>query len=173
MTFSELYSTYSISKAEDSTLTLSEAEEISYNLSSESEPAFPESVRKESEKLSKTSKTYQKDLKKLYNKLEFWNILRGYRLAKTERFLRRLTSGEDVSIPLKELHSMLTYGLDEIFAGKLESYHKYFPGVFRNSDDVVIGNKTPLRASMIPDFLLELSSLLKDTNDLESVFRIH
>jgi hypothetical protein len=115
MTFSELYSSFSISKAEDSTLTLEEAVEIQKNNMNDK---YCLEIKEAVKKLRRIDTEYGTKTKKLYNKLEFYNILRTYKYAVSDEFVEKISkTGLTIEI-LSHLHSLLTEGLDEIFLDK-------------------------------------------------------
>lgn len=92
ITFSELYSAFAISKAEDSELIIAEAQEIQKesNLSQYAKKIKVAVDELDLAFVDKTNSEYIDRLKKLYNKLEFANILVTFRYVNTDIFLDKI-----------------------------------------------------------------------------------
>lgn len=171
MTFSELYSSFSISKAEDSTLTLEEAVEIQKNNMNDK---YCLEIKASVKNLNRLESTYDDKVKKFYNKLEFYNILRTYKYAVSDEFIKKITwNGLTIEI-LSQLHSLLTEWLDEIFLDKwIKNFSHYSSGKLRSSDNIRVGKNKPIQFNEITEEINKANKIFKNLNSLEDIADIH
>lgn len=176
ITFSELYSAFAISKAEDSELIIAEAQEIQKesNLSQYAKKIKVAVDELDLAFVDKTNSEYIDRLKKLYNKLEFANILVTFRYVNTDIFLDKIKKEWFTVDTIIDLHTKLTWGLDDLFKWKgLPWYWKYASWILRKEDIVQVWWYLPEKAENIIVNLNKVEELTKSINTLDNVFNIH
>lgn len=176
ITFSELYSAFAISKAEDSELIIAEAQEIQKesNLSQYALKIKLAVDSLDSTIIDTTGNEYQTQLKKLYNKLEFANILSTFRYVNTDMFLLKIKNEWFTPEIIIDLHTKLTGWLDDLFKWKgLSGYWKYASWIPRKEDIVQVWGYLPEKAENIKLNLEQVNNLTKSINSLDDVFQIH
>jgi len=167
--FNELYGSYAISKAEDSTLTLAEATQLQLNFDGLSD--YATTILQQVHDLNTMSKRYQSKLKALHDKLEFANILTVFRKINALDYIHTWEWPTDKW--LQKTHAALTRNLDEIFGDKLQGYDVYDSWNFRSRDNIVIADKYPLQATQIASALWDILEKSKKIASLEEVFELH
>lgn len=169
--FYTIYSSFAMSKAEDSTLTMKEAIEINKLHHDQYEKEISEEINK----LEIWKKDYSEQLKKLHDKLEYYNIQKTLEYSKSSDIATRIKESGITKEILKELHILLTKSLDDFFWDKKEltTYNKYYPGIFRNSNNIRIWLVYPLDFSLIDLHLEDINTLSRNIKNLDDVFYIH
>ena len=154
----ELLASYSISKAELSSLTLKEAQDV-YNLVLANSDYDFVSI-----KLKNGKKLTQKD----YDKLEYFNIAKTFRNLNQNPF-----TFEDLSPQLiLTLHQNLTQGLD-IFEKYLTEFTVYKSGSWRDNDNIRVGKYIPAHYKEIEVAVQELINWLKTNKTITAVAIFH
>lgn len=142
----ELFASFAISKAENSTLTLREAADLQALLVSDQQYDFIVS------KLNLKKQLNQKD----HDKLEFFNIVKTFRTVN-----QRIWSLDEITPKMiAKLHVDLTKGLD-IFSEHLMGFDIYKSGVWRDNDLIRVGTYEPPSFVNIPPCINELVEWLK------------
>ncbi len=167
--FNELYGSYAISKAEDSSLTLADATQLQLNFDWLSD--YATIIFKKVNELNVMSKSYQRKLKSLHDKLEFANILTVFRKINSPNYI--LNWEWPTKHRLESIHADLTRDLDEIFGDKLRGYDMYYSWVMRNRDNIVIADIYPLEAENIPTALWDILHKYQEISSLEEIFALH
>ncbi len=154
----ELLASFAISKAEDSSLTLKEAEDIQNLITTDPRYKFI------NDKLKKNKNLIRKD----YEKLEFFNIVKVFK-----KFNQSPFSFEELSLNLiKDIHYELTKGLD-IFNNYLPGFDLYKSGKLRDNDKIRIGGYIPSPHKDIEKGVKELILWLKANKTITSVAVFH
>lgn len=154
----EFMASFAISKAEDSRLTLAEAQDV-YNLF-QSYPNFDFVNRK----LKAKERLTQKD----YEKLEFFNIAKTFRILNQNPLsITKLTSDD-----LLDLHRQLTGGLD-IFKKHLPDFTSYNSGKWRDNDEIRVGTYMPAPYVEIEKGVIELLTWLKNNQTVTGTAIFH
>ena len=168
--FNELYGSYAISKAEDSTLTLLEAQETA-RLDFWALSQYGYTIAQQVHALDPSSKTYQKKLKKLHDRLEFLNILQVFRTINASEHIQsqRLCTVER----LCEIHEWLTKDLDELFDGKLQWYEPYHSWQLRAKDNISIRKYYPIKADIMPAVLQDACREANSLTSIDEIFSLH
>ena len=135
----QFLASYAISKAENSSLTVQEAQNLF-------------TIAFDGEDLKTTKNLTQKD----YDKKEFLNIVRAFRLLSQNHVLINNLSIESIC----QSHAQLCEGLDD-FSTVLPDFTKYLPGKLRKNDNIRVGNYVPAPYQIIPNGILELIDYLK------------
>lgn len=139
----ELFASFAISKAENSTLTLKEAEDVHTLLINNPEYDFLSS------KLNNKEKLTQKD----HDKLEFFNIVKTFR-----KYNQKVLPIIDFNFQMiKNIHSELTFGLD-IFAKHITGFYIYKSGEWRDNDLIRVGSYKPAHHQDVESGINELLS---------------
>src|ERR1035437_4248509 len=154
----ELFASFAISKAENSTLTLQEAQNVYSLLLTNEEYTFI------SDKLKKKEKLTQKD----YDKLEFYNIAKTFRSLNEAPFSIDTITADDI----RKLHQSLSLGLD-VFEKYLLDFTVYKSGKFRDNDLIRVGTYTPAPFKEIEKGVEELLSYLKTNKTITGVAVFH
>lgn len=157
-TKNELFTSFAISKAEQSKLSLSEAQQLHQLLVADPEYNFI------AKKLRSKKRLTQRD----YDQLEFFNIV------KTIRFFNRTSfSLDDLTVSfIQQLHSQLTKGLD-IFIDHLPNFDAYTAGQWRDTDTVRVGEYQPAPYTQIHEGVEELVNWLKQSAGITTVALFH
>lgn len=154
----ELLASFAISKAEDSQLTFQEAQDVYKLILSDPNYDFI------AEKLKVKEKLNRKD----YDKLEFFNILKTFRVLNIERFtIETLTP-----IRVCEIHKRLTQGLD-IFKQYIPDFTIYRSGQWRDNDLIRVGNYVPSPHIEIEKGVTELIFWLKENQTITGIAAFH
>jgi Fic family protein len=150
----ELLVSFAISKAENSSLTLQEAEDIYQFIINNLEFDF----------ISKKIKQHKKLTVKDYEKLEFFNIAKTFRLLSSETFkLEDFTTRK-----IKEIHKLLTNGLD-IFTGKISNFTVYKSGLWRDNDSIHVDSYIPAPSKTINTSMKWLINWLKGNFSISNI----
>ncbi|HCC84390.1 MAG TPA: hypothetical protein DEP87_01800 [Candidatus Pacebacteria bacterium] len=143
----ELLASFAISKAENSQLTLKEARDVYELVTTHPDYNFI------SQKLQTKTNLTQKD----YDQLEFFNIVRSFRLLNQQNeSVFKLLSTEFILT----LHQQLTQGLD-IFKDYLPAFTVYKSGKWRDNDAIRVDSYTPAPFVEIPAGVVELIDYVK------------
>lgn len=154
----ELFASFAISKAENSSLTLEEAQEVYDIVLHHKECHFIHKKLKEKKRLN------AKD----YEKLEFFNI------AKTFREVNQQPLSVTSLTPdyLRKIHLQLTQGMD-IFHASLPDFTVYKPGKWRDNDSIRVGSYKPAPCKEIPKGVQELIVWLKKNPSITNIAVFH
>lgn len=132
----ELFASFAISKAENSTLTMTEARELWERINNN--PDFDLLSAKIKSDIDLT----QKD----HDKLEFVNIVKTFR-----KYNKRIYNLSEYTPELiLSIHEELTSGLD-LFSKYLLGFDLYKSGHWRDNDEIRVGNYTPPEYNIILD----------------------
>lgn len=154
----ELLTSFAISKAELSTLTLKEARDVYDLVITNPDYDFVNAKLKSGKKLT------QKD----YDKLEFFNIAKTFRILNQNPF-----TFEDLHSKLiLSLHRNLTQGLD-IFKKYIPDFTVYKSGSWRDNDTIRVGEYTPAPYKEIENGVKELIVWLKNNKTITGVAIFH
>jgi Fic family protein len=154
----ELFTSFAISKAENSTLTLKEAQDVYNILLNNQDYTF----------ISDKLKANQKLDKKDYEKLEFFNIAKTFRKCN-----ENLVHINDVTPDyIKELHKQLTQGLD-VFQTYLVDFEVYRSGQWRDSNVIRVGAYKPAPYTEIEAGVAELLVWIKKNQGITAVGIFH
>lgn len=144
----ELFASFAISKAENSSLTLKEAEDLQTLLINDNDYDFI------AKKLKIKTELTQKD----HDKLEFFNIVKTFRF-----YNQSLLPIADLTPQfIQKIHTSLTFGLD-IFAKHLLGFDIYQSGQFRDNDSIRVGSYKPAPYKDIDKGINELIGWVKDS----------
>ncbi|MFA5431702.1 MAG: Fic family protein [Candidatus Paceibacterota bacterium] len=158
LTKNELLTSFAISKAENSSLTMEEAEEVYDLIKNNPDFDFIKS------KIENQKKLARKD----YEKLEFFNITKTFRILNSQSL-----SLNDITLEkIKEIHRLLTQGLD-IFKDYLPGFDMYKTGEWRSNNDIRVGEYVPPDFNLIKESVEELLTYLKKRADLTSLAVFH
>jgi Fic family protein len=152
----ELLASFSISKAENSSLTLREAQDVYAFILKNEEYSF----------IAEKLKTKKKLTKKDYEKLEFFNI------AKTFRNFQAVKINDITPQFIQDLHQQLTQGLD-VFQNYLPHFDIYKSGSWRDNDTIRVGSYQPASYTTIPAGVTELLNWIKEHQTITSVGIFH
>ncbi|HUC87579.1 MAG TPA: Fic family protein [Candidatus Binatia bacterium] len=154
----ELFTSFAISKAENSTLTLREAQDVYDILISNRDYNFIGDKLKENKRLN------SKD----YEKLEFFNIAKTFK-----KYNENPIHISDVTPEyIKELHKQLTQGLD-VFRGYLTDFEVYRSGQWRNSNVIRAGTYKPAPYTDIEAGVAELINWIQQNQGITAVGVFH
>lgn len=154
----ELFTSFAISKAENSTLTLQEAQNV-YNL-----VLAHKDFTFISDKLKKGEKLTRKD----YEKLEFFNIAKTFRSLNESPFTIDNITLEDIL----GLHKNLSIGLD-VFEKYLSDFTVYKAGKWRDNDTIRVGIYIPAPFKEVEKGAEELLLWLKKNKTITGVALFH
>jgi Fic family protein len=120
-------------------------------------------------------KDYLEQLKNLHDKLEYYNIQKTLEYSKTSDITTRIKENGITKEILKELHILLTKNLDDFFWDKKEltSYNKYYPGIFRDSNNIRIWLVYPLDYKLMDLHLEQIKYISNNIKTIDDVFYIH
>jgi len=155
----ELFTSFAISKAENSQLTLQEAKDVYALVTSNSDYEFISTKLKVGEILN------EKD----HDKLEFYNIAKTFRTYNLNR--TNIFENIDADFILL-LHQQLTQGLD-VFKTYLPDFTVYRSGKWRNNDLIRVGNFIPAPYAQIPAGITELIQFIKNNRTPSAVALFH
>lgn len=154
----ELLASFAISKAENSLLTLEEAESVYKIILEDGELDFI------SRKICDGKKIDQKD----FDKLEFFNVAKTFRRLNSQEFdIKDLTPNY-----IKQIHHDLTKGLD-IFARSLSGFTLYKSGVWRDNNQIRVGEYAPADFVIIDNAVVELVSWFAKNPSITNVAIFH
>lgn len=142
----ELLVSYAISKAEDSSLTLLEAKELRRHLIANPDYNF----------LSEKLKTGRKLVKKDYEELEFFNIIKVFRKYSD----RKLSLNDFTPEFILNVHAELTANLD-LFVEYLSGFDVYKSGQWRDNDRIRVGVFIPAPYEQVISGVEELAEFIK------------
>lgn len=158
LTKNELLTSFAISKAENSSLTMEEAEEVYALIKNNPDFDFIKN------KIENQKKLTRKD----YEKLEFFNITKTFRVLNSQNL-----SLNDINLEkIKEIHKLLTQGLD-IFKDYLPGFDVYKSGEWRDNNNIRVGEYVPPDFNLIEEAVKELLAYLKRGPDLTSLAVFH
>ncbi|MBU1105015.1 Fic family protein [Candidatus Parcubacteria bacterium] len=135
----QFLASYAISKAENSSLTVQEAQNLF-------------TIALDGKDLKTTKNPTQKD----YDKKEFLNIARTFRLLSQNPALIKNLSVENIC----KIHALLCANLDN-FEKAIPNFTQYVPGKLRKNDNIRVGNYIPAPYQIIGDGILELTKYLR------------
>lgn len=145
----ELFASFAISKAENSTLTMTEAKELWERINNN--PDF----NLLSAKIKKGIDLTQKD----HDKFEFVNIVKTFR-----KFNERIYSLTEYTPELiLSIHEQLTTGLD-LFSKYLPGFDLYKSGTWRDNDDIRVGDYVPPKYGLIREMVTTLLDWIKNVS---------
>lgn len=171
LTFNELYSVLSISKAEDSEITINEALEIQRNKTLNK---YSEKIKNEVYNLDIKDKDYSYKLKKLYNKLEFANILAWYRYINNNDTLNKIKEDWITLNILQNIHNIVTSNIDEIFKEKwIKNFYPYYSWKTRENNNISIWKYKPIDYKLLPLHIEQINKQSIKINDIDTIFRLH
>jgi Fic family protein len=142
----ELFASFAISKAENSSLTMTEAKELWERI--DNNPDFDLLSAKIKSGINLTLKDH--------DKLEFVNIVKTFR-----KFNQRIYSlGAYTPELILSIHEQLTVGLD-IFAKYLPGFDLYKSGHWRDNDEIRVGDYVPPEYGLIKDSVQTILEWIK------------
>lgn len=154
----ELLASFAISKAEQSSLTLKEAQDV-YDLILHNQDY--DFIKK---KINDKQKLTQKD----YEKLEFFNIAKTFRMLNQDLFQADKLTAKFI----KDVHLQLTQGLD-VFQKYLSGFTVYRSGQWRDNDAIRVGRYAPPPYKKIANSIKELISWIKVNNSASGIGVFH
>lgn len=170
------YSSFAMSKAENSKLTVKQAVEIQKKEIDTEDSHYVNEIKKQVhqlEEIKENYREYQNKLQDLHDKLEYFNIASTIKYVKNSNISDEIKKNGLCKEILLDIHFRLTTGLDELFYGKLNDYDPYFPGQFRKENNIKVWTKLVLDHKLIDLHLDEIIDLSKNITSLERVFLIH
>ncbi|MFH1959189.1 MAG: Fic family protein [Patescibacteria group bacterium] len=154
----ELFTSFAISKAEDSNLTLPQAKSIYKYVKNNQQWDLI------SKKISNKHKLTQAD----HDKLEYYNILKTFRQLNQQPFTLA-----DLNLKLlQKIHAQLTAGMD-IFSDHIFGFQCYQSGKLRSSNQVYVGDYQPSPAKELKQNTLNLIDWLKNNFTIQNVAIFH